>query len=650
MSGKVASSKGEQCAATVASASPTLLSQEPNVGAARRAAQRAAERLLRLQKPEGFWVGEAEINVQTTTADLFLREFLGTRTEEVTRVTAQWIRSQQNRDGGWTTCYEGPIDASATVEAYLALRLAGDPPDAEHMLRAASIIREMGGIEESRGFPTRFWLALFGLSPWERLPAVPPELILLPSWVPLNIYDFAAWVRPTVVMLMVLTTYQPVHSLQISLSELEAPIQRKRRSAAKRIAHGIEHVMHAYHRHPVGWLRRIALAKAERWIIRRQEADGSWGGIICFAQIALSLLGYPPYHPLMRSSFEGADRRAVVEDDGRWVQGFQSPILDTALAVIALSDAGVTTSHPALIAAADWLVERQIRTPGDWRVQRPDLEPGGWSMEFTNDYFPDLDDTSYALMALRRVTHPHPDVLETVIARGLRWASGMQSRNGGWGAFDADHDRNICRRMLDSSGEVIDPPSADVTGHVVEMLAHERSLDANRIDLAVKWLLGDQYPDGSWFGRWGVNHVYGVGAVVPALVAACVPKKSVPIRRAVSWLEEHQNADGGWGEDIRSYSEADRWGRGSSTPTQTAWALLALLAANEELAPSIAIERGIAFLLGSQSEEGAWQEPWFTGAGLPPIYLIRYRLHSLLFPLMAIGRYAQMYESLSDDG
>jgi squalene-hopene/tetraprenyl-beta-curcumene cyclase len=314
-------------------------------------------------------------------------------------------------------------------------------------------------------------------------------------------------------------------------------------------------------------------------------------------------------------------------------------VWDTALAVIGLSDAGLPGDHPAMERAGSWLLDEEIRVPGDWAVRRPDLEPGGWAFEFANDNYPDLDDTAEVVMALRRLDLPDPGPLDAAVDRGVRWLLGMQSSDGGWGAFDADNTRTLCRKLpFCDFGEVIDPPSADVTAHVVEALAAEGLADHPACARGVQWLLDAQEDRGSWFGRWGVNHVYGTGAAVPALVAVGVPTSAPPVRRAVQWLESVQQPDGGWGEDLRSYTDPTWIGRGEPTPSQTAWALLALLAAGER---SAAVDRGVRWLLDHQRPDGNWDEPLFTGTGFPGDFSINYHLYRLVFPLSALGRYLE---------
>jgi squalene-hopene/tetraprenyl-beta-curcumene cyclase len=614
----------------------------PSVGpfaGAERALDEARDHLLRRQDAAGWWKAELETNVTMDAEDLLLREFLGVREPEASERAAEWIRSQQRADGTWANFYDGPGDLSTTVEAYVALRLAGDNPAAEHMRRAAAWIRQAGGVEAARVF-THLWLALFGLWAWDALPALPPEVMLLPRWVPLDLYDFACWARQTIVALTVVGASRPVHPVGFGIDELRTGRPKPRRDGPRPRLALLDRFLRFYERRPLRPLRRLALRRAERWIVRRQEADGSWGGIQppwVYSLIALRLRGYPLDHPVMRAGLAGLDGFVIDDVRGRRLEACQSPVWDTALAVVALADAGLPADDPALVRAADWLLREEVCVAGDWAVRRPRLAPGGWAFEFENDTYPDVDDTAEVVLALRKVAHPEPARVDAAIARAVAWVLGMQCRGGGWGAFDVDHDQRLCRELpfLDF-GEVIDPPSADVTAHALEMLADERGVPAEPQRRARAWLLDEQEPDGSWFGRWGVNHVYGTGAAVPALVAAGVAPGDRAVRRAVRWLEQHQNPDGGWGEDCRSYREPEWIGRGESTASQTAWALLALLAAGER---SPAVERGVAWLVERQTDDGTWDEPWFTGTGFPADFLINYHLYRHVFPLAALGRY-----------
>ncbi|MFJ9412731.1 squalene--hopene cyclase [Streptomyces sp. NPDC101227] len=627
--------------------------------AARHATTRATDYLLSLQDSAGWWKGDLATNVTMDAEDLLLRQFLGVQDAKLTDAAARFIRGEQRADGTWATFYEGPGELSATIEAYVALRLAGDAPDAAHMARASAWIREHGGIAAARVF-TRIWLALFGWWKWDDLPELPPELIYFPKWFPLNIYDFGCWARQTIVALTIVSAKRPVRPAPFALDELHTDPRRPNPprplapvASWDGIFQRLDKALHVYHKVAPRRLRRAAMRSAARWIIERQENDGCWGGIqppAVYSIIALHLLGYDLDHPVLRGGLESLDRFTVWREDGppepdgpgggptRMIEACQSPVWDTCLATIALADAGLPPDHPQLIKAADWMLDEQIDRPGDWSVRRPQLASGGWAFEFENDNYPDIDDTAEVVLALRRVEHPDPQRVDAAVRRAVRWNLGMQSKNGAWGAFDADNTSPFPNRLpFCDFGEVIDPPSADVTAHVVEMLADVGRTHDPSTRRGIDWLLAEQEPSGAWFGRWGTNYVYGTGSVLPALAAAGFPPSHPAIRRAVSWLTRVQNDDGGWGEDQRSYQDKAWAGRGASTASQTGWALMALLAAGER--ESAAVRRGVRYLADTQRPDGSWDEPYFTGTGFPWDFSINYHLYRQVFPLTALGRY-----------
>jgi len=613
---------------------------------ARACLDAAVAHLRSRQQPDGWWKGELATNITMDAEDLMLRHFLGIATEQTDAETARWIRSQQAEDGSWNTFAGGPGDLSTTVEAWVALRMAGDPEDAPHLVRAAEFVRSSGGLEEARVF-THMWLSMFGLWSWEDCPDLPPELILVPSWAPLNIYDWACWARQTIVPLTIVSALRPVRRVAIDPGPLCTGAGRPRPEPLTTVAgifQRLDRALHVYTRHAFRPLRKAAMRRATEWILARQEADGGWGGIQppwVYSLIALHLMGYSLDHPAMRACIDGLDgftvRKETPEGAIRWLEACQSPVWDTGLCVAALLEGGVAADDADVLRATDWLLDEQIDADGDWQVRRPGLPRGGWAFEFANDVYPDTDDTAEIVLALRRVRHPEPARLAEALDRAVAWTAGMVSADGGWGAFDADNTRRLAEKLpFCDFGAVIDPPSADVTAHIVEMLAAEGRAGEEPCRGGVRWLLAAQEEDGSWFGRWGANHVYGTGAVVPALVAAGVPTGDRAVRRAVRWVEQHQNEDGGWGEDLRSYVDPAWIGRGTSTPSQTAWALLALLAAGER---GDAVQRGIAHLVDTQREDGGWDEDLYTGTGFPGDFYISYEMYRVVFPIWALGRY-----------
>ncbi|GAA2759861.1 squalene--hopene cyclase [Actinopolymorpha rutila] len=611
---------------------------------AHAALERAVEHLLDLQDPAGWWKGELETNVTMDAEDLLMRQFLGVRTDEQTTQSAAWIRSQQRDDGSWANFRFGPGDVSTSVEAYVALRLAGDDPDDQHLKQARQFILDNGGVEAARVF-TKIWLSLFGEWSWDDVPALPPEIVLAPHWVPFNVYDWGCWARQTLVPLTILGALRPNRPLGVSIDELRTgtPEPPPDRATTWRGAFArLDRALHRYERHPVRSVRRLALRRAAEWVVARQEKDGCWGGIQppwVYSLMALHALGYPLDHPVLTAGLAGWERFTIREDTPhgtvRRIEACQSPVWDTALALVALGDAGVDPEAGPMVRARDWLLAEEITVRGDWSVRRPRTPAGGWAFEFDNDGYPDTDDTAEVVLGLRRTAETPR--LEEAVRRARVWLRGMQCRDGGWGAFDADNTRELAYQLpFCDFGAVIDPPSADVTAHVVEMFAHEGHADDPEVQRAVRWLLDAQEADGSWYGRWGANHVYGTGAVLPALVAAGLSRHDRAVVRGANWLTAHQNADGGWGEDLRSYSDPSWVGRGTSTASQTAWALLALEAAG--LRDSPAVRAGIAWLVATQRPDGGWDEPQFTGTGFPGDFYINYHLYRLVFPVTALGR------------
>ena len=571
----------------------------------------ATNRLLELQHPSGWWVGELESNATMIAQHLFWHHVLGLRTPELDRKIANELLARQREDGTWSIWFEGPPDLSTSVEAYAALKLAGVDPGP----RARDYIRSHGGIPKTRIF-TKCFLALLGQWPWQRITPIPVELVLLPANAYVSIYNFSCWARGTFVPLAVCRALRPVRQAEVELREIGA---RPGRGKAPP---------------PLSRLKRIAIREAERWVREHQEADGSWGGIQppwVWSIVMLAALGHGLEDDTFRRAVEGWEGFTIDEGDRLRPEACQSPVWDTGLAVLALRDSGLGPEHPALVRAADWLISEEVTARGDWAVRRPDLAPGGWAFEFENDLYPDVDDTAVVALALRRCHRGHD-----AVDRGLAWTAGMQSRSGGWGAFDVDNEAFWLYKLpFCDFGKVTDEPSADVTGHALEALVAEKGYEEN-VRRGLDWLLVEQEQDGSWFGRWGVNHIYGTAAALPALEACGIEPSHPAFRRAVAWLDSVQNDDGGFGEDIRSYADPAWRGRGASTPSQTAWALLAYVAADE--ADSPAARRAADWICMAQRPNGDWEENHYTGTGFPLDFMIRYHLYRLHFPLLALGR------------
>ena len=636
----------------------------------------ATRHLLSVQHPDGYWWGELESNPTMEAEYLLLTHFLGIGDDDTWRKLANHLLAQQREDGTWGQFYGSPGDLSTSIECYFALKLAGVSPDEPLMKRAREFIVSKGGVPKARIF-TKVWLSLFDQFDWKGVPAMPAEIILLPKWFPITIYDFSSWARATIVPLLIILDRKPVAPVPESarIDELyprsrfrtDYSIKRPNRLIGwETFFYAGDQVLRQLERLPWKPTRGQAVKKAEQWILERQEADGSWGGIQppwVYSLMALHALGYSVDHPVMQKGIEGFRSFSIEEGDRLRVQACVSPLWDTCLTMIGLLDAGVEPDHPALAKAGEWLVEQQVLTGGDWQVKAKDVSPGGWAFEFHNDTYPDLDDTSEIVMALDRLALPYNGSKLQAIRRAVDWLLGMQSANGGWAAFDKDNTKSLIAKLpfLDF-GETIDPPSVDVTAHILEMLG-QLGYSANHPAVArgLEYIFREQEEDGPWFGRWGVNYVYGTGAVLPAFKVLGLDMHTESVRSAVRWLFDHQNDDGGWGESCVSYVDTAYRGKGSSTASQTAWALLALLAADE--VQHSAVQAGLDYLTRTQLDDGSWDEPYFTGTGfpgygigqrlsdlvtengdrhlgqeLPAGFMINYHMYRNCWPLMALGR------------
>ncbi len=623
-----------------------------------RAILRTRDYLLDRQRPEGYWVGELESDASVAAGYIPLMHWMtGTVDPARQQKVVNFVLSKQNADGSWSAFQGGPGNLDVSIQVYLALKLAGVPASQPFMQRARQFVLSKGGIGKANAF-TRIWLALFGQFDWRDTASVPPEIIYLPKWFYFNIYEFASWSRETIMALAVVLAQKPVYRLPegAGVEELYLePVERRRYPLGKSgrwlswssFFLKADALFKFWERLPYQPGRKQALRKVAGWIEEHQEADGSWGGIMLpwiYSLIALKSLGYPSDHPVIVKGIHGLEDFIVEDENTLRLQPATSPVWDTAWVVHALLESGLPAGHPALVRAARWLMQQEILTAGDWRIKNPKTEPGGWAFEFENDFYPDLDDTPLVARALQKVrTSKQEEPAKTgAIDRARRWVLSMQGRDGGWAAFDLNNNKQALAHVpFADFMSPLDPTCADVTAHVIEFLSELGALSSDdliALGKALNYLRAGQEADGSWYGRWGVNYIYGTGLALESLKAAGVAMDQDYIQKAAGWLTAHQNADGGWGETCSSYDgdPAER-GRGPSSASQTAWALFGLLAScpldNE------AVREGVRYLLERQGADGAWDEPQFTGAGFPRAFYLRYDLYRIYFPLLALGRY-----------
>lgn len=642
---------------------PTATLEESSAGCETKldeAIRRTQAFLLRRQQADGYWHFPLEANVTMDAEYIFFNRFMGRDARRQEARVVDHMFSTQAPDGSWSLYPGAPGHVSLTIEAYFALKLAGISPQEERLQQAARFIRAHGGLAKAGVF-TRCFLAYFGQFPWYGLPAMPVELILLPPWFPINIYAFSSWARETVVPLTILMALKPqvplapgegVDELWLSPPTPQAlafPGSREWISW-KNFFLAVDSTLKFLSR-TIPWapLRQRALRRAEQWILERQDRNGGWGGIqppMLNCVMALKTLGYPDDHPVIRKGIQAIDDFLIADGDSLMMQPCVSPTWDTALGAKALLDSGLSPDHPALARAAEWLIRNQIFKPGDWSVYNPDLDPGGWAFEFANDWYPDVDDTAVILMQLQRIAIKDRHARQRAIAYGLQWALGMQSRNGGWAAFDTNNDSEFLNQIPFADMEaMIDPPTEDLTGRLLELMGNYGfDLQSSRARKAHRFLLRTQRSDGSWWGRWGANFIYGTWSVLAGLRAIHDDLHAPHIRRAVAWLKQHQNSDGGWGETLASYDNEALAGRGESTPSQTAWAILGLLAGEDGVSREVL--RGVEYLVRTQNPDGSWDERLWTGTGFPRHFYLRYDGYRIYFPLMALGQVRQRLREL----
>lgn len=633
---------------------PAPLPLEPPVAPLDGAVARAADALAALQQPDGHWVFPLESDATIPAEYLLLCHYLGEAVAPGLEAgIGRYLRRRQGGDGGWPLFHDGAADLSATIKAYFALKMIGDDPAAPHMARARHLVGSRGGAGRANVF-TRILLALFGELPWSAVPSMPVELILLPRWSPIHIGRMSYWSRTVLVPLLVLQALRPRarNPRRVGVPELASPAGH----AAPGVGHrdrlwagffdGLDRCIKRFEPYGPERLRERAIDECRRFVSRRLNGRDGLGAIfpaMANAVMMFDALGLPSDHPDRAMAREALDRLLIRDGEEVYCQPCVSPVWDTALAAHALLEAG----GPAAGAARrglDWLLPRQVRDHrGDWGWSRPRLHPGGWAFQYANPDYPDLDDTAVVAMALDRARRKGAAIPGEPAARARAWIRGMQCRDGGWGAFDADNDRRYLNSIpFADHGALLDPPTADVTARCIGVLAQlGHPEDRPAIGRAVAFLLREQRRDGSWYGRWGVNHLYGTWSALAGLRAAGETMAGPAVARGRDWLLAVQGADGGWGEACESYApDRDAFVPSPSTPSQTAWALLGLMAAGSGRHPAVA--RGVDWLLQRQDEAGLWAEASHTGTGLPGVFYLRYHGYPKFFPLWALARYRNL--------
>jgi squalene-hopene/tetraprenyl-beta-curcumene cyclase len=624
-----------------------------------QAIERGIDHLLSLQADQGYWLGELEADSTLESDYIYYLYVLGKADPERIAKLANYVRGHQLPDGGWSIYPGGPSELNATCKAYFALKLAGDSPDSPKMVQARETVHRLGGLERSNSY-VRFYLAVAGALGWELVPAILPEMMLLPSWFYLNIYEMSSWTRGIVIPMAILSALRPNWRLpeRARVDELFADPSRKGAAfdwsdqliSWRNFFLALDRALKLYEKLPWKPLRQRALREAKSWLLEHIERTEGLAAIypaMMNSIFALMALGHGPDDPLTSREIREFARFELEESETIRLQPCVSPVWDTCIAMVALEEAGVAPDHPALVKSAEWILSKQVLGPGDWQVKNKDAEPGGWVFEFRNDFYPDVDDTAFVLMALQRVKYPDPVRMEAAVRRGIQWLLSMQNRDGGWAAFDRDNDKKfLCNIPFADHNAMIDPSTADVTARVLECLGRFGwSAEHPAIQRALRFLLQDQCEDGSWFGRWGVNYVYGTSGVLRSLETVSLTAKEY-CQRAVDWLRSVQKPDGSFGESLRSYNEPATKGRGNSTASQTAWGLIGLLAGAEANDP--AIQKAVSYLVDQQNPDGSWSESEFTGTGFPCVFYLKYHLYRNSFPLYALARFRNQTQEVSE--
>jgi squalene-hopene/tetraprenyl-beta-curcumene cyclase len=630
--------------------------------------------LLSQQHPDGYWCGELEADAMLEADYIFLHTLLESGDSgRLKRALTELLR-YQNDDGSWSVYPGGPGNLSLSVKCYFAAKLMGIGPDDSRLAKCRTWVLSHGGVIACNTF-TKMYLCALGQYDYDAVPAIPPEIVLFPNWFYFNIYEISAWSRSIIVPLAIIYAKKPFKKIPSEQgidelfvggranSILRLRMDRKRPISWRNVFLLIDRVFHLAEAVHIRPLRTLALKRAEKWMLERLEMTDGLGAIypaMLNAIIALRCLGYSEDDPQViraRDEFEklGVEQPATPEmpEPTFRMTPCASPVWDTAQAVYALGEAGVPRSDARMIKAADWLLSKEVRHIGDWAVKVPNTEPGGWYFEFNNEFYPDTDDTAQVLLALNKVDNPRERYQISVAERAIRWEFAMQCRNGGWGSFDRNNTKMIFQFIpFADHNAMLDPPTVDITGRMLEMLAtYGYTRGDKRIEKAIEFILREQEPDGSWFGRWGVNYIYGTFLVLRGLEAIGFDQHEPQVQQGAEWIRMVQNPDGGWGETCGSYDDPDTRGVGPSTPSQTAWALLGLLAAGDDRSDSIA--KGIRWLLARQRNDGSWDESigegptrqgLITGTGFPKVFYLAYTMYRQYFPLLALTSYKRAME------
>ncbi|MGD1918930.1 MAG: squalene--hopene cyclase [Pleurocapsa sp.] len=615
------------------------------------------QHLLSIQHSDGYWWGELESNVTITAEVVLLHKIWKTDKTKPLHKAEAYLRSQQREHGGWELYYGDGGDLSTSVEAYMALRLLGVSSSDPALVKAKKFILQQGGISKTRIF-TKMHLALIGCYDWQGLPSIPPWIMLLPEASPFTIYEMSSWARGSTVPLLIVFDRQPVFNLDtpITLDELyteeinNVVYELPRNNDWTDIFLALDSAFKLAQNLNLVPLRQEGLAAAEKWVLERQEATGDWGGIIpamLNSLLSLRALNYDVNDPIIQRGLTAIDNFAIEEEDNYRIQPCISPVWDTAWCLRALIESGIEPNHPDMLKAGEWLLNKQILDYGDWAVKNKGVAQGGWAFELDNRYNPDLDDSAVVVMGLSQTKLPNEAIKNKAIARCVNWMASMQCKPGGWAAFDLDNDQD--RINLIPYGDLkamIDPISADVTARVLEMLGEcGLSMDDRRIQKAIAYLINEQESDGSWFGRWGVNYIYGTSGVLSALAAISPTRCYAQIQDGANWLVNCQNPDGGWGETCASYDDSTLKGVGVSTASQTAWAMIGILAAMDStnFMGKESITQGVEYLICTQKNDGTWNEDYFTGTGFPCHFYLKYHLYQQYFPLQALARSKKIF-------